>query len=247
MGTTKAKYDSAGPLRYFDRTTFEHRDVHADIWLKDDFLYPSTVIPAGGSLESGVLWATKIVGAAPPTVALMADAAGGWAQCALTSANQKQNADLYAGDQRVWDLRKGFNFEARVKLSVLPTDVAEIVWGVAGDWADGPDAITYSCFFTADGSGEVFCEMDDNATDRSTTSGVTATNAQTKIYRICADDEAGVLFYIDGTRVASATTFAYAATGANAILQPYFSCYKATGAGVGTIEVDYVAMWQSRA
>lgn len=246
MGSTAAKYHD-GNIRYYDRATYENRLVISDCSFYDDFLGANTAIPAAASSESGMPWVKKIVGAAPPTVAKMADAAGGWAQCALTSANQKQNADLLMDDQREWDLTKGFNFEARVKLSVLPTDVAEIVWGVFGDWADGPDAVTYSCFFTADGSGEVFCEMDDNATDRSATSGVTATALQTKIYRIDASDVSSVKFYIDGVQVATGTTFAYAATGANAILQPVFSCYKATGAGVGTIEVDYVRLWQARA
>ncbi|NIO43781.1 MAG: hypothetical protein GTO41_28665, partial [Burkholderiales bacterium] len=112
--------------------------------------------------------------------------------------------------------------------------------------ADGYDAITYSAFFTADGSGAIICEVDDNATDSSAASGVTATAAQTKIYRIDFTDVTDVRFYIDGAHVATGTTFPYAATGANAILQPLVGCYKASGAGVGTVQCDYQKIWSQR-
>jgi hypothetical protein len=137
-------------------------------------------------------------------------------------------------------------FETRLKVSTLPTDVAEGVWGVTSAWADGPDAITYSAFFTADGSGEIFCETDDAATDASTTSGVTVLTTETKIYRIDFTDAAtsGIRFYIDGALVK--TSAAWAANAANSKLQPYLGMYKATGAGVGDITVDYVRIWQKR-
>jgi hypothetical protein len=129
------------------------------------------VIPA--TAESGVPWVKKIVGAAPPTVGVKADEVNGILECALTATSEKQNAELYWGDELQWSVRQGLNFEARVKASVLPTDAAEIVVGFISNWADGLDAATYSVFFTLDGSGEIFCEKDDNATDESVTSGVT--------------------------------------------------------------------------
>lgn len=234
-------------LQFFENTTHERVGVMAPLVLYDDFLGAgNVVIPAAGAAESGMPWASKIVGAAPPTVAGVADAANGQISCALTADDQKQDAGLYMNDQRGLSLEQGLVFEARVRLSVLPTDVAEIVFGLIGDWADGPDAITYSAFFTADGSGEIFCEVDDNATDQSATSGVTATAAQWKIFRIEFFDVTDIRFYIDGVWVATGTTFAYAATGANAVLQPYFGPYKATGTGVGTLLVDYIRCWQMR-
>ena len=246
MGKTKAEWRDTQHLTLYDGSTQERTVMAYPLVFKDDFLGASLVVPAAGAAESGMPWVKKIVGAAPPTVAGVADEAGGVVQCALTADAQKQDAALYFGDQRNFDLTKGLIFEARVKVSVLPTLVAETVIGLIGDWADGPDNITYSVFFTHDGSGEAFCEMDDNATDRSTTSGVTVTAAQTKIYRIDATDPSDVKFYIDGVGVALGTTFAYAATGANAILQPYIGLYKASGAGLGTVQVDYVAIWQTR-
>jgi len=120
------------------------------------------------------------------------------------------------------------------------------VWGLVADYSAAPDDITYSVFFTADGSGEIFCESDDTATDQSATSGVTVTNTQWKVYRIDCRDVTSIKFYINGSRVASSTTFPFAGTGANATLQPYFGCYKASGAGLGTIQIDCVRIWQNR-
>jgi hypothetical protein len=245
MGTTRSKYNS-NTLDFYDSATQERVARFAPVALYDDFLTPSLVVPAAGSLESGVLWAKKIVGAAPPTVAGVANETNGAVKCALTADSQKQDAGLYHADQLSFSALQGLVFETRLKISTLPTDVAEGVWGITSAWADGPDNITYSAFFTADGSGEVFCESDDNATDASTTSGVTATNAQWKIYRIdCSDAAAsGIRFFIDGTLVK--TSAAWAASAANSKVQPYLGMYKASGAGVGDITVDYVKIWQNR-
>lgn len=243
--STKAKYNN-GLLTWYLGTTNETLGVVAPVQLYDDFLNPSTVVPDSASLESGVHWAKKIVGAAPPTVAGVANGTNGAVKCALTADSQKQNADLYGGDQLCFSAKQGLIFEARVNVSTLPTDVAEAVWGVASAWADGPDAITYSAFFTADGSGEVFCEADDNATDSSATSGITVTAGDYHVYRIDFSDVTSVKFYIDGARVAGSTTFAWAATAANSKVQPYLACYKASGTGVGDITIDYVRMYQKR-
>jgi hypothetical protein len=240
---TKSKWEDRRAV-IFDNEEYEHIHPLNPIYFYDDFLGAYTALPAGATPESGCTWATKIVGAG--TVALVADGATGIAQCALTNANQKQDAGLYWADDRRFLITQGVVFEARVKVSVLPTDVAEAVWGLIGDWADGPDNITYSVFFTADGSGEIFCEKDDDNTNQSATSGVTVLTTDWKVYRIDCRDVTSIKFYINGARVASGTTFPYVATGANATLQPYFGPYKATGTGVGTIQVDYVRIWGNR-
>lgn len=235
-----------GILTFYDDSTHERVLPVAPLVYVDDFFRGKTVIPAAASEEAGVDWSKKIVGAAPPTVAGVADSANGVVACALTSDSQEQEALLTWSDERNFSLEQGCVFEARVKVAVLPTLVAEAVFGLCGDYVKGPDNVTHSVFFTADGSGEVFCEMDDAATDRSTTSGVTVLATEWHTYRIDATDVSDVKFYIDGVGVATGTTFAYAATGSDAILQPYLGCYKASGAGVGTLYVDYVRIWQKR-
>ena len=244
--STKSRWVN-GILTFYDGSTHEQIAPMAPIVFYDDFIGGSTVIPVGGSEESGMAWSNKIVGAGPPVVAKVADGANGIVSLALTSDSQKQDAAIYMGDQREFSLERGCIFEARVRHSVLPTLVAESVIGLVGDWADGPDAITYSAFFSADGSGAITCETDDGTTDSGAiASGVTVTAAQTKIYRIDFTSVTDIRFYIDGVHVATGTTFAYAATGANAVLQPYLGLYKASGAGLGTLLVDYVRIWQKR-
>lgn len=243
--STKAEY-RGGTLSWFDSATHERVSRLAPVALYDDFLNPSLVVPAVGSLESGVLWAKKIVGAAPPTVAGVANDTNGTVACTLTADSQKQDAALYAGDQLCLSVLQGLVFEARVKLTVLPTGNAQASIGVTGAWADGHDAITYSAFFTARASGELFCDTDDNATDKDVTSGVTLTNADWAILRIDCADPLDIKFYINGARVAASTTFGWAASASNSKVQPFVAMYKASGTGVGTLTVDYVRAWQNR-
>lgn len=242
MGT-KAKWKNS-ILAYYDGSTYETVGPLANVVYKDDFFGASTVIPAAGSAESGIDWVKKIVGTT--TVAAVASAANGAIACTLDATSEKQDAVLYHGDQRSFLLTAGLIFEARVTCSVLPTGNAELVWGMVGNWVDGPDAATYSAFFTADGSGEIIAEADDNATDSSTTTGLTVLNTETKIYRIDFTDMTHIRWYIDGVEKLAATAIPYAATGANATLQPYFGAYKVSGTGVGTLAVDYVRIWSKR-
>lgn len=131
-------------------------------------------------------------------------------------------------------------------MATLATGSGSMFVGLIGTWIDGPDNASYSAFFAARASGELFCEVDDNATDQSATSGVTATTAQWKTLRIDCRDVTNIKFYIDGVQVATGTTFAFAATGANALMQPYIGCYKVSGTGVGTLSVDYGKVWCQR-
>ena len=247
MGT-KSRYwprSQSGTLEYYDSATKERVARMSPVVFYDDFITSPTAIPAGGAAESGCRWVDKIV-SSNATVAGVADTANGIVQCAMASNSEAEGAFLYMDDNRQFLLTAGLIIEMRVKISVLPTSGGEAVWGLAGDYSAAPDNITYSAWFTADGGGEVYCEIDDGTTDSSATSGVTATAAQTKIYKIDFTDMASVKYYIDGVRVATGTTYAYTATGANATLQPFMGCDKASGAGLGTIQIDYVKIWSNR-
>lgn len=248
--TTRSQYPggSTGNLRFFDDVTFETSRIMAPVDYRDDFLGAgSLVVPAAGSAESGVDWVKKIVGAAPPTVAGVASAAGGQIACTLTNASQKQDALLYFGDQKGFDVTKGLVFEARIKLSVLPSATGvQAVWGLASDWIDGPDNNTCYLQMGASGSGAVSVRSFDGATTISAASGVTLTTADWIICRIDATDITNVQMYINGAGVTTAGQINFAATGTLAVLQPYFGVYKPSGTGVGTLLVDYVKIWSNR-
>ena len=66
------------------------------------------------------------------------------------------------------------------------------------------------------------------------------------IFKIDAGNVADVQFFIDGVRVSTPSQMSFAATGANAILQPYLAMYKASGTGVGTLQIDMVQIASNR-
>ena len=216
--------------------------VASPITLTDDFANAAAAFPT--SAAAGYPWVKKIVGAGPPTVALVANATGGVVQIALEATSEKQDAVLYAGDQCVWDATKGMVVDIRAKLSVLPTTGSKIVFGMMAAWIDGPNNNTFFVRFAANGTGEILAESFDGSTNVSIDTGVVVTTTGWHTYRIDMTNPANVLFYIDNVRVASASTFI--APGTTHPLQPYISGYKASGTSVGTIQVDSVNLWNGR-
>ncbi len=244
--STKSRF-IGGVQTFYDSVT--HETVHrmAPVAFADDFLGAYTVIPAAGSPESGMRWAKKIVGAAPPTVAHVANAVGGQVACALTADSQKQDALLYWNDQKGLDATKGLVVETRVRLSVLPSAAGvQAVWGVASDWIDGADNNTCYLQFGATANGAVLVRSFDGVTTKSVASGVTLTTADWAVFRIDASDPTNVRFYINGVQVSAEGLVNFAATGTLAVLQPYLGMYKPSGTGVGTLLVDSFDAWANR-
>lgn len=227
-------------LRFFESTTQESVPV-APVMFYDDFL---------AALQTTNLWTAKDTGAA--TEALLADGDNGVLALLLTNANEKQEAGVYWNDERPFKLDHGPNIEIRAALHTLPTDQAEIYFGLAGDYVEGPIAEADAgpaehLFFCADGSGAIKIFTDDTATDNNAVAtGVTLVADEYAVFRIDCTDPTNILFYINGTRVASGTTFSANATPTLA-LQPFLICHKEAGAGVGGLYVDYVRVWSDRA
>lgn len=180
------------------------------------------------------------------TPLLVADAVGGIIQFPLDATTEVQQSGLSFGDQRCFGLDKQIIVEMRLALAVLPTLLAEAVWGLAGNTNAVADTIAESIWFKADGDGAIVCETDDGTTnndDKAT--GVTVTAGEYATYRIDCTDPTDIKFYINGARVASGTTFSANATPTLA-LQPYLAINKASGAGVGTVNLDYIRIWSQR-
>ncbi len=235
----------------YSTATQERIPYGAEVVYIDDFLHGAgglATIPATSSEKNGFPWIKLIVGAAPPTVAVTADGANGIMQLATTSASQAQDATLSWGDQKAINLKAGLQIEMRVKFSVLPTTGVVAVFGVNGDHNLDKDASTEHAWFRAQASAAILAESDDttnNNDDKST--GVTVLTTDWKIYRIDFTTLADVRFFIEGDSVATATTFDMSnLTDAEAVMQPYFSLDKASGSGVGTMQVDYFKAWWKR-
>jgi hypothetical protein len=86
----------------------------------------------------------------------------------------------------------------------------------------------------------------DGVTTNEIASGSTWVASAFHVIRIDATDVNDVEFVIDGVRQNTTGQIKFAATGANAILQPYFSMYKASGTGVGSLDVDSIRAWGNR-
>jgi hypothetical protein len=247
MGTTKSRWKN-GILEFYDSATAETIRAMAPLWFCDDFLgYQLNDYVVAE--QTGAIWLAKDTSGGAE--ALLADGPSGILRLALTADNEKQEAGLYWGDERPLVLNQGLNIEFRAALHTLPTGQAEIYFGLAGDYVEGPIAEADAgpaehIFFAFDGSGACKLFTDDATTDTdATATGITVLADAYHIYRIDCTTITDIKFCIDGARVGAATTHAVGATAALA-LQPFIMVHKETGTGVGELYVDYVKIWQKR-
>ncbi len=235
-------------FRYFDQSTFEVIGINSPLQFDDDFIGGGHTagIPAAGSPVAGYPWVKKIVGAAPPTVALVSNAAGGQIAAALTATSEKQDAALYWNDNLSLDATKGLVWGARVALTVLPSAAGvQCVWGMQSAWIDGPLNASFYLRFGATANGTILMTSQDGVNQKSISTGLTV-GTEFHNYLIDASDPTDVKFSIDGVLYSTPGQLAFAATGANAILQAYMSAYKPSGTGVATITADAIGAWNFR-
>lgn len=231
----------------FDAATYETLVRHSAIQFDEDFTGPGHTVPAAGSPSVGYPWVKKIVDTSgTPTVAVVANSSGGLMRLALDATSEKQEASLYTNDTLNWDMTKSATWEARIANHVLPTGVVEIVYGLHSAWIDGPDNASFYARFQQSASGAVNFQTKDGVNTLSNAAGVTLVADGFHNFRIDATDPTNVCFFIDGVQVNTPGQMTFAATGSSAILQPYASVYKASGTGVGTLDLDMVQLGMNR-
>jgi hypothetical protein len=245
----KQKYGyKNGLAEAYDASTQERTPMGAPVYFYDDFLGADglAAMVAGGAEEAGVKWAVIDVGAA--TQAYVADAANGAVAVAMTNASEAQDAVICWNDQLGLDVTNGGVIEFRAQLAVLPTTGVACVMGLAGPHNLDKDTIANHAWFRwqADATGLV--ETDDTTNNEDdVATGLTTVVSVYGIYRIDFSVLADVKFYVDGVNVATGTTFDMSNLSAGEkIMQPYMSLDKASGTGVGTLQVDYVKFWGPR-
>ena len=241
-GTTsiKCKWEN-GLQRFYDSATDETVHVNAPLWYKEDFL-------GEGGLELGNTvdrWAVVDVGDA--TEAMVADTATGVFRTHLHATSEAEDAVLYWGDQTTISVLNDVQFETRVNVSTLPTTGVRGVFGMCGDHNLAKDSVAESAWFSMSASGVLNCQTDDTTNDETASSGTTVVAGTYYIFRIDFSVISDVKFYINGVRVATSTTYDMSnLTATEAFFQPYYSLDKASGTGVGDIDIDYVAIWGRR-
>ena len=109
--------------------------------------------------------------------------------------------------------------------------------------------MTEAAWFRFDADLAADVETDDTTNNNDDIStGHTAVAGTYDIYRIDFTTIADVKFFINGTRVATGTTFDMSnLSAAEQQMQPYFSLDKASGTGLGDINIDYVKIFSNRA
>jgi hypothetical protein len=142
-------------------------------------------------------------------------------------------------------------FECRAALTVPPSAASvQAVFGLAAAWIDGPDNNVKYLEFGATANANLLVRSQDGTTQSSIAAAVAgaavALDTAFHVFRIDASDVTDVGFYYDGNRVNAKGSITYAATGANAILQPYMAVYKPSGTGVATLVADKVDLWANR-
>jgi len=241
----KWNWHNTGHQVWYDKSTYETLKTSYPLYFYEDFLGGD-----GGSPMAGTaIWNVVDVNAA--TESFVVDSVNGLFRLFLDGTDvNDEDAVLYHGDNRTFDVDNGLIFETKIDVAVLPTLTAEAVWGMCGNHNLDNDTAAESCWFKLDGSGAVVVENDDATaghTNDDVATGVTVVPGTANVYRIDFTSLTNVKFFIDGVRVAASTTFDLSTlTGATAVLQPYFSLDKTGDAGVGTLDIDYVKIWSNR-
>ncbi|MEI9995100.1 MAG: hypothetical protein WDM91_10930 [Rhizomicrobium sp.] len=233
--STKSKFLN-GILTFFEGTSHERVLPLAPVVFYDDFL--------GNALNTTSWGARDTAGG---TEGMLANSGNGVLALALSSTNEVQLAGVDWANQRTLVLNQGLIFEARIRLSVLPTGAVIACIGLCGDHNAAVDTVAESIWFRADGGGAITVEHDDTANESTkVATGKTVTAVDWLIVRIDCTDIASVKFFVNGDQVAAGTKFDMS-TVAGLALQPVARIGKEGAAtSVGTLLVDYVRAWQAR-
>lgn len=245
----RARNSASGDAQsLYDAATAETLARYSAANLDEDFVGPGhSSIPAAGAPAAGYPWVQKTQKTAgSPTVAVVANQPSGVVRLALDATSEKQEATLYANDSLNWDMTKSAIYEARVSFHVVPTGNVEVAFGLQSAWIDGPDNNAYYARFQALGSGVINFQTKDGVNTLSNVDSTVMAIDTFHNFRIDATDPTNVRFFIDGREVSAPRQMSFAATGANAVLQPYVSVYKAAGIGVGSVDVDMIQVGANR-
>ena len=254
---TKAEFRPpfVGVQYEFDANTAETVTSAAPFQFGDDFVGGghSAGVPAAGSPVAGYPWVKKIVGSGPPTVAQPAGAAsGGLMNNTLLATSEAEEASLYFNDSLQIDTTKIGQAEWRAQLVQAPTGVAQIAIGLGSAWVGGPLNLARYLLFLWNANNTLTIQWKDGGSNTGSLTAAPAggsaiaTDGNFHIYRIDWSNPADIGFWVDGGRVNTAGSVAWAPSGTNGVFQPWHTCYKASGTGLATLSVDKIDAFNNR-
>ena len=177
-----------------------------------------------------------------PTYASVSPSATGEVALTLEATSEVQNVCLDFGDKLCFDIDNLERIEMRVKVSGAVTSGTTLAFGLQSARNDDTDSTTNNAQFKMVGATSttlVVVETDDGTTDNDDVA--TNKTLSTTYKKFVIDFNGGksnVKFYIDGDRVAAATTFSMAA--ATSSLQPFVQIQKGANTNTNAVTIDYV-------
>lgn len=227
-----------GNLTFYNQDTGEIIPV-APFVFRDDFAGPATI--------NTFNWTVVDVSVAGDTAPIIvADKGNGVLRLTLDNTSEAQESGVTWGDQRSLVLNQGLVIQFVLSLNQLPTLLSEAVWGLAGNKNAVADTVAESIWFKVDGSGAVVVESDDTVNEKTDeATGVTLSAGTPLIFTIDCTTINDCKFWIGKVPVATGTTFDMSTVSALA-LQPYIHIAKASGEGLGQVDVDVVSVAQQR-
>ena len=254
---TQAGFRSGVAYEY-DGLTFETCVSSAPFYFGDEFVGAGhqAGIPAAGSPAAGYPWVKKIVGSGPPTATIPSNSVGGQLQVALVSTSEAEEASVYFNDSTsIPTLGTSIGqAEWRSQLGVAPTLSAQAFLGLGSAWVGGPlNLARYIGFLWNGSAGLSLISKDGNGDTYSLPatpiggSAITTDTTLFHIYRVDWSNQADVRFYVDGNPVNAPNTVVWnPSSTANGVLQPWHTVYKASGAGLATLNVDKIDVFANR-
>lgn len=220
---------------------FNAYPLHDYIYGGDDFMGGATIAATVGE---GMWKITDTSSSGTPTYTKDATGHGGSVTLLFDNTSEIQNVCLDFGDKLQLDIDSLIEVEFRVKTVATLDSATTLVFGLQSGRNDNTDSTTNNAQFKLVGDNNVVVETDDGTTDLDDkATGKTLVATYKRFVISFAAGKSDVRFFIDGDRVASATTFSMAAATAN--LQPFVQIQKTADTNTDSVTIDYIG-WKSR-
>jgi len=207
----------------------------------DDFMGGATI---AANVGEGMWKITDTSSAGTPTYTKDAAAHGGAVTLAFDSQSEVQNVCLDFGDKLQLDIDQLVDVEFRIKTVAALDTATTLVFGLQTGRNDNTDSTTNNAQFKLVGSNAVVVETDDGTTDNDDkATGKTLVDSYKRFVISFAAGKSDVRFFIDGDRVASATTLDMSA--ATGQLQPFVQIQKTADTNTDSVTIDYIG-WKAR-
>ena len=215
--------------------------LHDYVYGGDDFIGGATLAATVGE---GMWKITDTSSSGTPTYTKDAAAHGGVVTLLFDNTNEIQNVCLDFGDKLQLDIDSLIEVEFRVRTVASLSSATTLAFGLQSNRNDDTDATTNNAQFKLAGSNAVVVETDDGTTDNDDkATGVSLVATYRRFVISFATGKSDVRFFIDGDRVASATTFNMSA--ATGQFQPFVQISKTASTNINSVSIDYIG-WKAR-